>query len=271
MQGYSGKEKRSLSIFVAHEKAIIDACAQHERTNCYLPDYRRCILFFIHITEYHVKFGDSWCFSSEALTQREIASIAQRDPSGAPQAVYHFMTYTFTEFIDTIIVKDIFITVSIFKNNYAPLPFTSSEALERFSNKILSRMHRQQSDLANISIAGEPFVLTQSDTDSSNFDVDATRRPVIFDFGEIGWLLASLANFTLLNTSSFTSDVSVHVFGDSLESVVTSSNLESMYAVKLCLGMTSKSDFGTTTTRQYNPLCRWPSESIEDHRPSLLR
>jgi hypothetical protein len=107
-------------------------------------------------------------------------------------------------------------------------------------------MRRLQPDLVKISITGEPLVLTQSDMDISNFGVDATGRPVIFDFGAIGWLPASLANFNLLNTSSFARTVSVHVFGDRLESVVASSNLGSMSAAKLCLSTSSRSNLGTS-------------------------
>ena len=96
-------------------------------------------------------------------------------------------------------------------------------------------MRRLQPDLVDISIASEPLVLTQSDMHTSNFAVDATERVVIFDFGEIGWLPASLANFTLLRTSSFAGDVSAHVFGKDCDSVAASSNLASMSAVKVYL------------------------------------
>ncbi len=114
------------------------------------------------------------------------------------------------------------------------------------SSQAVSTLQRRQPGLAKISIAGEPLVLTQSDMNPSNFAVDVTGRPVIFDFGEIGWLPESLANFTLLMTSSFARDVSVHVFGGDLDSVAASSNLASMCAVKPYLGMGSRSNLGTS-------------------------
>jgi len=259
----------STDPFVAHEQAIIAACAEHERTYHQQPNYRRCITFVIHTTNYFVKFGDSWCFSSEAMMQNKIASTAQRDPS-APRVpvVYHIfhhehLTYAIMEFIETIQVSmGIFVDKvaaavlwlrqqpvfpgvvlgplgpgpawhGIFKREYAPLPFTGAVALERFLNKALSVMRRRQPDLAEISIAGELLVLTQSDMDPSNFAVDTTWRPVIFDFCEIGWLPESLANFTLLRTSSFAAAVSERVFGDNLASVAASSNLASLCAVRV--------------------------------------
>jgi len=207
------------------------------------------------------------------MVQKHFAGVTQRDPS-APRIpmVHHIfqhghLAYAVIELIETIQVPaDVFVhkvaaavlwlrrqpvlpgvvlgplgsglaAHIIFKNKYAPMPFTSAEALERFLNTAVSAMRRRQPDLADISIAAEPLVLTQSDMDPSNFAVDATERVVIFDFGEIMWLPASLANFTLLRTSSFAADVSAHVFGNDCDSVAASSNLTSMCAVKTCLGL----------------------------------
>ncbi|KAH9939618.1 uncharacterized protein BXZ73DRAFT_88859 [Epithele typhae] len=251
--------------FVAHQQAVVAACAQHEQAYRQNLDYRRCIPFVIHTTNYFVKFGDSWCFTSEAMMQKEFAIVAEGDPN-APRVpvVYHVfqhehLTYAIIEFVETVQVsEDIFVHKVaaailwlrrpawhiIFKNKHAPLLFTGAMALERFLNKAVSMLQRREPGLAKISIAGEPLVLTQSDMDHSNFAVDATGRPIIFDFGQIGWLPESLANFTLLGTSSFAADVSVHVFGDGLDSVAASSNLASMCAVRVCLGMGSRANLG---------------------------
>ena len=118
-------------------------------------------------------------------------------------------------------------------------------------------MRRRQPDLAEISIADEPLVLSQSDMDRSNFAVDATGRPVIFDFGEIGWLPESLSNVTLLRTSSFAAEVSALVFRDHLDSVAASSNLASMRAVKTYLGT------GFSVRQVYNLSRRSPSASLD--------
>ena len=80
----------------------------------------------------------------------------------------------------------------------------------------------------------------------SNFGIDSTGRVVIFDFGEIGWLPESLANYTLLSTDEFISNVAAHVFGDQLDSVKASPNLASLGAVKILLGMGARSTLGTS-------------------------
>lgn len=214
------------------------------------------------------------------MMQQKFASIAQRNLSAPRVPVVHHifqhehLTYAIIESIETIQVStDIFLRKvaaavlwlrrqpvlpgvvlgplgsgrawhAIFKNKYAPLRFTGTMALERFLNKAVSTLQRWQPGLAEINIAGEPLVLTQSDMDPRTFAVDATGRPVIFDFGEIGWLPQSLANFTLLRTSRFANAVSVCVFGDDLDSVAASSNLDSMCAVKTYLGTGFKSNLG---------------------------
>lgn len=78
----------------------------------------------------------------------------------------------------------------------------------------------------------------------SNFGIDATGRVIIFDFGEIGWLPESLANYTLLSTGKSISKVAAHVFGDQLDSVKASSNLASLGAVKTFLGLGARGTLG---------------------------
>ena len=161
---------------VIHEQAIIAACTRHEQTNRQQPDYRRCIPFVTRTANYLVKFGDSWCFSSEAVMQKEMASVAQRDPSAPRVPIVHHifqhehLTYAIIELIETIQVSaDIFVHKvaaavlwlrrqpvppgvvlgplgsgpawhAIFKKKYAPLPFTGAVALERFLNKVSPRL-----------------------------------------------------------------------------------------------------------------------------------
>lgn len=90
--------------------------------------------------------------------------------------------------------------------------------------------------MANISISGERLVLTQSDMHPSNFGIDVTGRVIIFDFGEIGWLPESLANYTLLPPRGSDDEVATLVFGDHIESVRASPNIASLGAVKRFLG-----------------------------------
>ena len=87
-------------------------------------------------------------------------------------------------------------------------------------------------------------MLTQSDMDPSNFGVDTAGRPVIFDFGQIGWLPESLANYSLLGTTLFASGVSAGVLDDRLRPVAESSNVKSMSAVRVHLGMSFSHDLG---------------------------
>jgi hypothetical protein len=127
------------------------------------------------------------------------------------------------------------------------LPHCCSPADVIHSSQAVSilQQQRRSQDLANISISGERLVLTQSDVHPSNFGIDATGRVVIFDFGEIGWLPESLANYTLLSTGGFISKVAAHVFGDHLDSVKASSNLASLSAVKTFLGLGVRETLGT--------------------------
>ncbi|KAL1722377.1 hypothetical protein EV715DRAFT_193104 [Schizophyllum commune] len=266
--------------FVAHEQDIVAACAQHELAHAQQIDYRRCIPFIIDDTRYFVKFGDTLSFASEAATQQELAKVARRDQD-APHvpAIHHIfahehLTYAIMELVETMEVPmDVFVQKvadavlwlrrqpappgvvlgplgggrawhKIFKDSCAPLPFTSTVALERFLNKAVATIRRRRPNIADINIADDPLVLTQSDMDPSNFGVDTAGRPVIFDFGQIGWLPESLANYSLLGTSTFASGVSAGVLGDSLRSVAESANVKSMGAVRMHLGMSFSHDLG---------------------------
>ena len=123
-------------------------------------------------------------------------------------------------------------------------PYSPADLLH--SSQAVSLQQRRQKDLANISISGERLILTQSDMDPSNFGIDETGRVVIFDFSEIGWLPESLANYTLLCTKKFASDVAARVFGDDLDSVTASSNLASLVQVRMLLFTTGIRTLGAS-------------------------
>lgn len=99
----------------------------------------------------------------------------------------------------------------------------------------------RQKDIPDISIADESLVLTQSDMDNSNFGVDSAGRPVILDFGEIGWLPESLALFTLFKTTGFANAVAGQLF-DPEEAVGLKAqrNLYPMAFVKALLGVAAQ-------------------------------
>ncbi|KAL1755277.1 hypothetical protein FB107DRAFT_291012 [Schizophyllum commune] len=272
----------SNASFICREHDIVAACALHELAHAQERDYRRCISFTIDGNRYFIKFGDTWCFASEVATQQKLANVA-RSEQDAPHvpAIYHIfahehLTYAIMEFVETMEVpRDVFVQKvadavlwlrgqpappgvalgplgggrawhKIFQDSCAPLPFTSSVALERFLNKAVATIRRRRPNIADINIADEPLVLTQSDMDPSNFGVDTAGRPVIFDFGQIGWLPESLANYSLLGASTFASGVSTGVLGDRLRSVAESSNVKSMGAVRMHLGMSFSHDLGAS-------------------------
>ena len=119
--------------FVDHEQAVIAAC---EETHRQQDDYRRCISFVIDTTTYLVKFGDSWCFSPEAMMQTHFTIVAQGD-SGAPRVpvVHHtfqhgYLTYAIIEFIETIEVSmDVFVykvAEAVLWLRRQPVPVSSS-------------------------------------------------------------------------------------------------------------------------------------------------
>lgn len=112
------------------------------------------------------------------------------------------------------------------------------------SSQAVSKQQRRQKGLANISISGERLTLTQSDMDPSNFGIDDTGRVVIFDFGQIGWLPESLANYTLLWTGEFAFKVAARVFGDHLDSALASSNVASLGQAKVLLRLAANRTLG---------------------------
>jgi hypothetical protein len=75
----------------------------------------------------------------------------------------------------------------------------------------------------------------------SNFGVDTSGRPVVFDFAEIGWLPESLGLYTLLRTTSFAKKVAAHMFGVNEVTRLSAqlrTNLDAIARVSSLLGMT---------------------------------
>lgn len=200
------------------------------------------------------------------------ANIAQSDPTAPRVAVirhsfeHDYLMYAVIEPVETVpVMKDIFIRKmaeavlwmrrqprpdgvalgplgsapirhTIFDRGRAPLPFTSVVALERFLNTVISKLRRlRQPNLPYVSISNERVVLTQSDMNPSNFGVDTTGKPVVFDFDGIRWLPESLANYTLFCRGFYETDVAALVFGDEIDSVRAASHLKSLGEVKVCL------------------------------------
>jgi len=124
----------------------------------------------------------------------------------------------------------------VFKRRKAPLDFVSLGALERYLNKAVAKLRQRYPTIADVSIVNERLVLTQSDMDASNFGVDAAGRPVVLDFGEIGWLPESLDLYTLLQTTAFAQEVAAHLFGaDEATRLCSQPNLTSIAGVRMLL------------------------------------
>ncbi|KAJ6534885.1 hypothetical protein B0H19DRAFT_1184392 [Mycena capillaripes] len=260
----------SSTNFAALEPDIVSACAQHERENENDRNYRRCLPF----GKYFVKFGAYSSFYPEVVTLIYLADLAKSDASAprVPQ-VYHFfrnngrMVYVVMEYIDLIHVSAETLAPKaalairwmrsvpaphnvvlgpmgdgrarhvVFKNCEAPLDFVSPGALERYLNKAIAKLRQRSPTVADVSIAHEPLVLTQSDMDASNFGVDATGRPVVLDFGEIGWLPESLDFYTLFRTTAFARKVAAHLFSpDEATRLCAQPNLASIAGVRTLLG-----------------------------------
>lgn len=154
--------------FVAFEQTIIAACAKHEEDNYRQPSYGR----FIHFNDYIVKFGDSWCFSSEVKTHNHFAKITENDLTAPRVPLNHHSfehehrKYAIIEPIQTVkVTEDVFVQKvtdairwmrnqarpagaalgplgsgpvyhAIFMKKHAPLLFTSVVALEKYLNAI---------------------------------------------------------------------------------------------------------------------------------------
>jgi len=104
------------------------------------------------------------------------------------------------------------VRVSLFRSLFSPAcpDFSSTcEAVDRVRRRRQSWMK----PIANINLTDDNVVLTQSDMNQSNFGVALDDgRPVIFDAATIQALPKTLADFTLLQTTSFAKAVSAYVF-----------------------------------------------------------
>jgi len=120
-----------------------------------------------------------------------------------------------------------------FKDNKAPLLFSSIKALELYMDKastMLSGLRKQP--VEPIRFGAEPLIFTQSDMDASNFGVDDGGNTVLLDFGEIGLFPASFAIFTMSLDATSTAVAKFSGWSGS-------SNLASMTVISHCLWQVS--------------------------------
>ena len=106
-------------------------------------------------------------------------------------------------------------------------------------------MRRRDISIADISIANEEVVLTQSDMHASNFGVSPDGRPIIFDAATIQALPVTLADFTLLRTTPFAKEVSKHVFeDDERAALLASPSIAALAEARRLLFMAADDSFG---------------------------
>lgn len=153
--------------------AIVEACQAHQKAHWKQRNYRAAI--FIG-TDYFVKYGDEDILATEATTQRYISAYATATVPGTPRVpkVLSYFTHQDTAYLVSEYVKlsgspldpsstaaalkwladvplpsdHIFgplgggpFSHPFFKNHTAPLNFSSVEALERYIEKVRSRIH----------------------------------------------------------------------------------------------------------------------------------
>jgi hypothetical protein len=147
-----------------------------------------------------------------------------------------------------------------FKDDEAPLLFSSIEALERYMEKVhpclyllkhpltcnLGQGRTRLSSLSRrpvkpVSISGERLIFTQSDMDTSNFGVDEDGNTVLLDFGQIGLLPESFVMYIMCSGTSFTASVAKSLGWSG------SFNLTSMAVSSGCLWKTSDTTLGAST------------------------
>ncbi|KAG9045460.1 hypothetical protein FS837_006276 [Tulasnella sp. UAMH 9824] len=246
------------------EDAVVSACDTHERNNWRVVGYRRCLLvegFFVylanaakavpevHVPEVHHFFHRDNGMAYVVMELIEMIEVSTEElVQKTAQAVKWMRS---VEAPDEVILGPLGSGPArhvVFKDCVAPLDFTSVEALERFFNTAVAKIRVfSKNPIADISFANERLVLTQSDINRGNFGVDRQRRLCIFDFTEIGWLLESFADYTLLFTTAFAAEVATAL------GTRTSNNLTSMGRVRSLLAISVPRSLGLDNDGNQKP------------------
>ena len=233
--------------------AIVDACMRHLEAHWQDRGYRDNVVIG---TKYFVKFGDGDTLYSEYATQSYISEYAETHPDTTrdlrvPKAIHFFrvektaylvMEYIKLEASPSDLSERIvgalrwlsgvpappghvigplgsgYIRHGFFKDNEAPLRFSSVEALERYIEKVrlsshfrkrphplrytLDQARRMLSNAATkpvqpVSICGDRLMFTQSDVDTRNFGVDEHGNTVLLGFEQIAVVPESFAVFAM--------------------------------------------------------------------------
>ncbi|KAG7095108.1 hypothetical protein E1B28_005893 [Marasmius oreades] len=225
-----GMTDDELAAFEAH---IIAVCAEHRGRHWRDFDYRACVTVESKKLKYFIKFDIPRTLWPEFSTQSYIYDCAKSLCNGprVPQALHYFenqgKAYLVMEHIwlrdespPDLVEKTAealnwlsevpppsedligpigggLIHHRFFKDNRAPLAFSSVGALERYMNKGRKLLPGLATEVKPIVITNDPLIFTQSDMHVSNFGVDQCGNMVLFDFGDIGRLPLSFAKYTM--------------------------------------------------------------------------
>ncbi|KIM92108.1 hypothetical protein PILCRDRAFT_57571, partial [Piloderma croceum F 1598] len=127
-----------------------------------------------------------------------------------------------------------------FKDNMAPLLFSSIKALELYIDKVRPYLYFLKHPPSADIFSSEPLIFMQSDMDPSNFGVDNGGNTVLLDFGDIGLLPASFAISTMSLDDTFTAVAKFLGWSGS-------SNLASITVISHCLWLASDPCLGAST------------------------
>jgi hypothetical protein len=156
----------------AFEADIVATCAEHRQSHWRDADYRACVSIELKESKYFIKFDDPRTLGPEFSTQSYIHDYAMRHGNGPriPQALHYFETkekaflvMEHIELTDPSLITNLaeraaraldwlskvsappgdvmgpigggLIRHRFFKNNKAPLAFSSIDALERYMNE----------------------------------------------------------------------------------------------------------------------------------------
>jgi hypothetical protein len=133
----------------AFEADIIAICAEHRQSHRRDDDYRACVSIESKESKYFIKFDDPRTLGPEFSTQSYIHDYAMRHGNGPriPQAL-HYLAERTARALDWLskvsappgdVMGPIgggLIRHRFFKNNKAPLAFSSIDALERYMNEV---------------------------------------------------------------------------------------------------------------------------------------
>ncbi|KAL7922621.1 hypothetical protein ACQKWADRAFT_291946 [Trichoderma austrokoningii] len=214
------------------EDRVAEACAAHESDHHAEDNYRAAMNIG---TNLFVKYGDVDRLLSEMETQKYISNHATASPGPdvprIPRVLHWFQrgdtAYLVMEYIQLQPTSETtdgvsaalawlarvpappghvlgplgggYIRHPFFKDDEAPLRFSSVDALQRYMDRAYDRLLSRSSReiVPRVTIKDDALMFCQGDIDDSNFGLDDEGRTVLLDFADIGLVPATFVAFTL--------------------------------------------------------------------------